>query len=192
MPFLEKRCLSFKSNEGESVMQSLKVNEKFGGIIQWIAWGLFLVYVTYALNLLVFGSLYRAHERVRHYNLIPFNTIDLYLYAFNKLNFIIIFNNLLGNVLVFMPLGFFLPMFFPKLRNLIWLTFVSFLCTLSVEITQFIFQVGSFDVDDIILNTLGGMMGYIVFLSVANFVSDMGMTFEDNMDEPALVRNREG
>ena len=155
-------------------MPSHKVSRKITGVVQWMAWGLFLVYVTYALNLLVFGSLYRVHERVRRYNLIPFKTLNLYLYGFDKLNFIIIFNNLLGNVLVFMPLGFFLPIFFVGLRKVKWLTLVSFLCTAAVEVTQWIFEVGSFDVDDLILNTLGGVLGYLVFLTLEKLIAFMG------------------
>lgn len=152
-------------------MPSKKINRKFAGLVQGMAWGLFLIYVTYALNLLVFGSLYRVQERVRHYNLIPFKTINLYLDGFDKLNFIIIFNNLMGNVLVFMPLGFFLPILFTKLRKIGWLTLVSFLCTAAVEVTQLIFKVGSFDVDDMILNTVGGVAGYLVYLLVEKSIS---------------------
>jgi glycopeptide antibiotics resistance protein len=160
-------------------MPSLKISVKLEGIIKRIAWGLFIVYVIYALNLLVFGSLYRVHERVRHYNLIPFKTIDLYLYAFDKVNLIIIFNNLLGNVLVFMPLGFFLALLFEKLRRVTLITLISFLCTGAVEITQFVFMVGSFDVDDLILNTLGGVVGYLVFIILAALTSAKEFTSFD-------------
>jgi vanZ family protein len=41
---------------------------------------------------------------------------------------------------------------------------MGMLFSLSVEIIQFIVNVGSFDIDDIILNTLGCIMGYIMFL----------------------------
>lgn len=178
----------FEFNESEPGMPSHKFSRKM------TAWVLFLIYVTYALNLLVFGSLYRIHERIRQYNLIPFKTIDLYLFGFDKLNFIIIFNNLLGNVLVFMPLGFFLPMFFARLRKLKWLTFVSFLCTAAVEVTQLIFKVGSFDVDDLILNTLGGVVGYLVFLILEKLIAMMeGQKVEERSesdpdDSPAFVK----
>lgn len=69
--------------------------------------------------------------------------------------------NLFGNILAFMPLGFFLPALFGKWQN--WLVVVaeSYLLSLLVEEVQFISHTGVFDVDDIFLNTLGGLFGYI-------------------------------
>ena len=42
--------------------------------------------------------------------------------------------------------------------------FYSLLLSLGVEVMQLITRVGSFDVDDIFLNTLGGVLGYIIFV----------------------------
>ena len=40
---------------------------------------------------------------------------------------------------------------------------LTFLLSLSFETLQLIFKVGSFDVDDLLLNTIGGMLGYLAF-----------------------------
>ena len=69
--------------------------------------------------------------------------------------------NTVGNVICFMPFGFILPII--RRRGKKWYnTFLlSFLMSFGIETIQLIFKVGSFDVDDMFLNTLGGIAGYI-------------------------------
>lgn len=50
-----------------------------------------------------------------------------------------------------------------KNRKFLRVLGMTFLLSLFIECIQLIFRVGSFDVDDLILNTLGGVIGYIVF-----------------------------
>lgn len=68
--------------------------------------------------------------------------------------------NLVGNVVMFVPLGVFLPWIWPSLRK----TWRMVLCTLAllilVELTQYLTALGSCDVDDLILNLPGVMFGY--------------------------------
>ncbi len=71
--------------------------------------------------------------------------------------------NLAGNVLMFIPLGFLLPAVFPRLgRFWRFLGAVAAILVL-VEVTQLFALLGSCDVDDLILNTLGVFMGYILW-----------------------------
>ncbi|MDP4169863.1 MAG: VanZ family protein [Bacillota bacterium] len=124
----------------------------------------FLLYVFYAAFLLFFSP-YRqvAHEMGPRYNLIPLKTITNYIRASDHLDFKIWFTNLAGNVFAFIPLGFFLPLLFKRF-NSFWRTSLWVVATTaSVEIIQFITHVGSFDVDDIILNAIGGIIGYVLF-----------------------------
>jgi glycopeptide antibiotics resistance protein len=100
------------------------------------------------------------------HNFIPFRTIRMYIVYYRYFQFDIWFSNLFGNVLFFMPLGFFLPCLFAKLRRG-WLVILISLCASGgAEILQWNFQVGGFDVDDILLNTLGGICGYWLFARV--------------------------
>ena len=71
--------------------------------------------------------------------------------------------NRLGNVVCFMTFGFVLPILSNKQRNIFKVTFLSFLCSVTVELIQLVSKLGSCDVDDVILNTLGGFLGYILF-----------------------------
>ncbi|MBD8069577.1 VanZ family protein [Bacillus sp. PS06] len=95
------------------------------------------------------------------HNFIPFKTITYYLFLANDINFNIRVENLTGNVIGFVPFGFLLPLLFRNFRSLKNVTFATFCLSLLFEVLQLIFRFGSFDIDDLILNTLGGMLGYI-------------------------------
>jgi glycopeptide antibiotics resistance protein len=68
--------------------------------------------------------------------------------------------NLLGNIAVFVPFGILLPLLRPGLRSLLRLTLVSVLCILLLELMQMLLRVGSFDIDDLLLNLIGVWAGY--------------------------------
>lgn len=71
--------------------------------------------------------------------------------------------NLVGNVLLFMPFGAILPAAFSNMRSW-WRVGVSTaLTSLSIETLQLLFAVRLFDIDDIILNAIGGMFGYLLW-----------------------------
>ena len=94
-------------------------------------------------------------------NLEPFHTIRLFLNVLDQQAYssaAII--NLGGNVIMFIPLGFFLPRVFPALRNF-WLTiFATALIIIAVELTQLFTLLGTCDIDDLILNVIGAAIGY--------------------------------
>lgn len=95
-------------------------------------------------------------------NLIPFATINAYFAYGNIVNSVI---NVLGNVIIFIPLGFLLPILMDRVRKLSVLLLVSFGVTLSFETIQLLYPLlGSFDVDDLILNTFGALLGFLGFL----------------------------
>ncbi|SHF70385.1 Glycopeptide antibiotics resistance protein [Bittarella massiliensis (ex Durand et al. 2017)] len=89
-------------------------------------------------------------------NLIPFVWLgtgdDLYPLIVEKI----------PNVLLFIPLGFFLPAVFKGLRRFSKVALVAFLTTFSIEFLQF-FIGRSSDIDDVIANFLGGVIGYLAF-----------------------------
>ena len=80
--------------------------------------------------------------------------------------------NLVGNVFAFSPFGFLLPVMTEKKRGLIKVVLGSFLFSLIIESCQYIFKVGVSDVDDLLLNTIGGLIGYIIYkISVTSYRS---------------------
>lgn len=69
--------------------------------------------------------------------------------------------NLVGNVLLFIPLGVFLPAIWRKQRRW-WTCLLTVIVLITcVELTQLFTTLGSADVDDVILNSLGAMLGYL-------------------------------
>lgn len=98
----------------------------------------------------------------RSNNFIPFKTINFYLYLAN-VNLIIRIKNLVGNIIGFMPFAFLCPLLFKKFRNFKVVILTTFSLSLSYEVLQLLFELGSFDVDDLILNTIGGFLGYLLF-----------------------------
>lgn len=126
---------------------------------------LFFVYMS---GLIYFLFLSEAYGRgmagmVYNYNLYPFREIRRYLTHWEILGIRAVFLNLAGNVIGFMPFGALLPILARGVRKSWKVVLLSFEVSALIEVSQLIFQVGCFDVDDIILNTLGGLLGYIVF-----------------------------
>jgi len=97
-----------------------------------------------------------------HVNLSPFATIKLYLNSHLRSEYAI--SNLLGNIAGFIPLGILLPLLFRKLRTAFRTVALIFLISLAFETAQLILILGVFDVDDLLLNTLGGAIGYLLFV----------------------------
>lgn len=86
-------------------------------------------------------------------NFIPFKEMFRY-----RLFSAMFFRNVIGNMIMFMPYGFFLS-YFLKLNKKSVIFFLCILVSCTIETTQFL--IGRvFDVDDIMLNVLGGLLGY--------------------------------
>ncbi|MCA0756130.1 VanZ family protein [Paenibacillus sp. N4] len=96
------------------------------------------------------------------YNLVPFDTIKRYIVHYDHFNFDIWFNNLFGNIVLFIPIGLFLPLLDKKYARLLPLAGATVLIIAAAELVQMLTKVGSFDIDDIILNTLGAMLGLAI------------------------------
>ena len=102
------------------------------------------------------------------YKLVPFKEIRRFLVYRENVGFIAFIENLFGNVIAFMPFGFFIPVISPRNRKFLNVLALTFLLSLTVETIQLMLKVGSFDVDDLLLNTLGGITGY-AFFAAANY-----------------------
>lgn len=93
-------------------------------------------------------------------NFTPFRTIRMYLRYYERLNS---FENLFGNVLIFVPFGVLLPAAVEKQRSFLLFLTTTFLFVTGIEVFQLFSAFGAFDVDDILLNCLGGVIGYLLF-----------------------------
>lgn len=97
------------------------------------------------------------------YNLIPFQEIVRFIKYRNYIDFYSVVINLFGNIIAFMPFGALIRWVIN--RRVRWFQAVgyTFLFSISVELLQLVAKVGVFDVDDLLLNTLGGFLGFLVY-----------------------------
>ena len=98
-----------------------------------------------------------------HYNLQPLFEIKRIWRSSHILGMKYVILNFAGNVIAFIPFGYLLPKMVKKKPRLFHTVLFSFEFSLLVELTQLISRTGSFDVDDLILNTFGGLIGYILY-----------------------------
>ena len=126
---------------------------------------LFLLYVGFLIYFLFVAEWYGRTEIAEdyRYNLELFKEIRRFITYREQLGTFTVFANLFGNILIFVPYGFFISMA-SRSRGFFKTLFCSMGLSLCVEIIQLFTRVGSFDVDDILLNTIGGVLGYITFL----------------------------
>lgn len=117
-------------------------------------------YVSFLIYLLFFARFRDITQT--EINLIPFGSIGpLTHYTFtSNQDWFHWFINVPGNILAFVPVPFFFKVFYKKPIKF-WNSFlVSFSIPIIIESAQFIFQRGSCDIDDWMLNFLGMMIGY--------------------------------
>ena len=98
------------------------------------------------------------------YNLELLVEIKRFIKYREQVGFDVFVINILGNIFAFMPFGFLLPIIHNKYRGLLRVGFYSLSFSLAVEAIQMLSRVGIFDVDDILLNTTGGLLGYLLFV----------------------------
>lgn len=106
------------------------------------------------------------HSNEYRYNLIPFETIRRYIKYYDHFNNLTWVINLFGNVGVFIPFGMLLPLIIVRFRSLPKLLLGTLIVLIMLEFLQMILRVGSFDVDDILLNMIGVSVGFVFYLKL--------------------------
>ncbi len=115
-------------------------------------------------------------------NFIPFKTIIEYVERYNNGFRNLSVMNLLGNFFLFTPMGMLLPCVSSKLNRFWKVTLTVLVMVVVVEIAQGLLRVGSIDIDDVLFNVIGAMIGYGIIaipfikkiLVKINFISDRG------------------
>ncbi|MEC5235845.1 VanZ family protein [Bacillus mycoides] len=161
--------------EIEKAMQSS--TQKY---VQWIGWGLFLPYSFVLLFKLLLGRPAFYFGNLKYFfetgdwhsihggliNLVPFRSTIRYLTEFDSYNLDIVLMNTLGNIIIFIPFGFLLPLLFKQINNVKMASKIFIKFILLIESLQLLTFTGVFDIDDIILNMLGALIGYGSFIGM--------------------------
>lgn len=137
--------------------------------IQKCGWLIFVLYLAALTYFMFFAESFGrvVNEEAKYsYNLELFREIKRFYMYREQLGMEAVVLNLAGNVVAFMPFGFFLPVVSRRGRRWYNAILLGFLLSLSIETIQLVCKVGSFDVDDLFLNTVGGILGFICYKMV--------------------------
>lgn len=123
------------------------------------------IYLACLIYFMFFSETYGRTELHRdyQYNLVLFREIRRFLKYRHILGTAAVVINVAGNVAVFIPFGFALPLLFERIKSFLQVLILSFSMSLLAETMQLVLKVGCFDVDDLLLNTIGGCIGYVVY-----------------------------
>lgn len=137
---------------------------------------LFIIYILTLIYLLFLKEGYRIKENFKflsneHFayclNLRPLSTVKKYIRAYsnNNVTLKVLLENILGNFILFIPMSFF-AVFKMKKFNVIKYMCTLFCIIILVEFLQFYCMVGVADIDDVILNFLGGILSMTFFIII--------------------------
>ena len=140
----------------------------------------FVIYMLILIKLIIFKYPYEQlvgiisswqsevfREGLKSANFTPFKTIKMYIEYSDRLNS---FENLVGNVLAFVPFGMIFPLMNAKLRDFGSVLLNAFVLVLGIEFFQCFTSLGAFDVDDIILNCFGVFIGYVIYIKSRSMI----------------------
>ena len=127
------------------------------------------------------------------YNLVFFRELRRYLFYRDQIGFELFMINVVGNVVAFMPFGYLVPVLYREqrgdkthlghyFRSFLFVTILGFLLSLSVETIQLFSKVGCFDVDDLMLNTMGVMVGFILYYVSKKLIRIFGKSKESGKE----------
>ena len=141
----------------------MAANKKVNKTKMWVCFIAYLLLLGYVV--FISSGFGREDHAEYRYNLTLFQEIGRYYgVGMRTGSWKLFLLNVVGNIVVFMPLGAFLPKLFIRCRKLLTVALLSLELSFVIEVTQLVTRVGSFDVDDLLLNMLGGMLGYSIFL----------------------------
>jgi glycopeptide antibiotics resistance protein len=144
---------------------------------------LFIGYIVFVLQLTVIG---RGTSHFLEMNLYPFGG---YIEAWQKYS-LREFQNGIFNILMFVPMGILLPYMSYKFRAFKRLLLVVVCATIAIETYQTLSGAGLFEVDDIINNTLGGIMGYQLYRLATSIIKHKKVKIKSlmgNLSIPIII-----
>ena len=141
-------------------------------LIKLVKWSLFVIYLLLTSYIVFFAR--RRHGIVwsdEYLNLIPIRrNIEAYLSPdMNRQDF---YSNLVGNIFLFIPLPIFvLELFDVSIKQVL---LVGFVTSLLIECIQYINHIGVADIDDVILNTIGAIIGIFLWRILHQIYTHLG------------------
>lgn len=143
------------------------MKKEYKKAIKRVSWILFIIYLI-AMAYFLFFSEYLNRSNVGkefHYNLTLLQEVKRSFWCYQTGMYKYFILNFVMNIVAFIPFGFFLPFlsYSAGKKRFSYVILCAFSFTLLIEFIQLILKVGTFDVDDILLNTIGGLLGFILY-----------------------------
>lgn len=141
-------------------------------IINFLFYSTIILYLALLFGVIIFKTLDSPMDLITG-NYIPYRNLNLDpyiwdIYMSDSLNKI----NIIGNVILFIPLTILYRAFGnSNLKKFFKSILIAFILSVFFEAFQFVFEIGITDVNDIILNTLGGIIGTIIYSLISLFLS---------------------
>ncbi|MGC4376981.1 VanZ family protein [Fictibacillus sp. Mic-4] len=134
--------------------------------LQWRNYSFFVFFIYFSI--LIYTTLFTFNHYVygKSFNLVLFDSIRL---MWRSGSYWLIFKNIIGNILLFFPLGFLLPLISRWFANWQVMIVIGFGTSSIIEILQYKYFERIFDIDDILLNGLGTLVGLMLF-KVCRFI----------------------
>ena len=147
-----------------------------------ICYAIFIIYLLVLMKIVLFkysdlvdvvkGIATGNLNGFRSINLIPLTSIIEFAKIILEGNFAKGFNNIIGNIFIFAPLGYFLPLLFIKCKKINTVILVGFIISFLFETCQYLLYLGSADIDDIILNLIGTVIGFALYHFIIRLVKE--------------------
>lgn len=132
--------------------------DRFLVIVSIGLWIVAVVYILALAKIVVFKNGFC--REFRSLSLIPFEFITDFFTADTSID--VLLKNCVGNFAIFIPMGILLPALFKNINEKKGV-FICFIVSLTIEVAQYIVGFGITDIDDLILNTLGGVVGVLLY-----------------------------
>jgi glycopeptide antibiotics resistance protein len=132
---------------------------------EFFYWFLFLLYLCFLFYFLFFSEkMGRLMGEQYRYNLVPFREIHRFIKYREIVGWRAFFVNVIGNIIAFVPFGMLMPRLSGRMKHWYLVTLLALEFSFAVEVVQLVLKLGCFDVDDLILNTAGGLIGYVIYV----------------------------
>lgn len=129
---------------------------------------LFIIYILCLFHIVTFQDINYGTN-----NFVPFK--EIFRYDIGSAKFI---KNIVGNIIMFIPYGFFAS-YFLKNRKFSTIGILAIIASLTIEIVQL--NIGRvFDIDDVILNTIGAIIGYLLYVGLDAISSKLPKIFRSD------------
>ncbi len=176
-------------------MLNIILNDIYTSLIEYIelavGFSVLVILIVYALKILLIPNRINMPLKTRLWRLVLIFSFNIYLFLIISITILcrepgsrsevslMVFDTFskdlsgnvypIENILLFIPFGLLLPLLNKRLHTVIRTTGLGLMSSLLIEVTQYITQRGYFQIDDIITNVLGTIIGYLIFIVVNRF-----------------------